>query len=113
MILEKLYKHFGEIDKLFNLLYNKENEYRLIENIEFLKEKYNEELYKYFKENFYKKIEEGKQRKIYEEASRYIKAICKLNQGEVLVNKIIKELQESEYSKRSALFEEIYKVINN
>lgn len=33
VILEKLYKHFEEIDKLFSLLYNKENEYRLIQNI--------------------------------------------------------------------------------
>lgn len=112
VILEKLYKHFGEIDKLFNLLYNKENEYRLIENIKILDEKYNKELYQYFKECFYKKITEGKQRKIYEDASKYIKAIYKLGQGELLVNTIIKELQESKYSNRPALFEEIYKAIN-
>lgn len=31
----------------------------------------------------------------------------------MLVNKTIQELQESEYSKRPALFEEIYKAMNN
>ncbi|MFR8103784.1 MAG: SWIM zinc finger family protein [Clostridia bacterium] len=113
VILEKLYKNLGKIDELFTLLYNKENEYRLIENIEVLKEKYNGELYKYFRERFYEKLKEGKQRKIYEDASRYIRAIYKLNQGEMFINKIIKELQESEYTKRSALFEEVYKAINN
>lgn len=49
VILEKLYKHFGETDKLFNLLCKKENEYRLITNIDVLKEKYNKEIYKSIK----------------------------------------------------------------
>ena len=110
VILEKLYKHFGQIDKLFNLLYNKENEYRLIENINFLKENYNKEINQYFKERFYETLKKGKQRKIYEEASRYIRPICKLNDGKILVNNIIKELEKSEYCNRPALFEEIEKV---
>lgn len=111
VILEKLYKHCGEIDKLFNLLNNKENEFRLIANVDILKEKYNKELYEHFKKSFYKKIDGGKQRKIYEEASKYIGVIYNLNHGEKLVDEIIKQLKESNYSNRPALFEEINKVI--
>lgn len=113
VILEKLYKYLGEKDKLFTLLYNKENEYRLIQNVEFLKEKYTKELYKYFSERFYETLEKGKQRKIYEEASKFIRPICQLDDGKMLVNNIIKELKESEYCNRPALFEEIEKVIND
>lgn len=111
VILEKLYKILGETDKLFTLLYNKENEYRLIQNVEFLKEKYTKEIYHYFKNRFYETLENGKQRKIYQEASKFIRPICKLYDGKILVNNIIKELKESEYCNRPALFEEIEKVI--
>ena len=97
---------------MFNLLYNKKNEYRLIENIYILKEKHNEELYKYFRNRFYEKLNEGRERKIYEEASKFITAIGKLEKGEELVLKVIEELRQSEFSKRTALFEEIENAIH-
>ena len=55
--------------------------------------------------------EEGKSREVYHKASKYITAILKLNKGSELVEKILIDLKNSDYQKRSALFDEINKVI--
>ena len=82
-----------------------------MQNVEFLKDNYNDELLKYFKERFYEVVAIEKSRDNYKKAATYIGAIYKLNDGERLVNELINELKSSEYSKRIALFDEINNAI--
>ena len=107
IILEKIYVFLNKNEELFNLLNKKENEYRLLANVEILKNDYHDELLTHFKERFYEVLANEKSRENYKKASIFINAINKLNNGESLVNEIISELKQSEYSKRTALFEEI------
>ena len=93
------------------MLFKKENEYRLMLNIEYLKDNYNKELLNYFKDRFYVVLAEEKSRENYKKAAVYIDALYKLNDGKMIVDELIKELKNSEYSKRIALFDEINKVI--
>lgn len=109
--LEKIYLFLDKKRELFKLLLNKENEYRLIANIDNLKDDYNNEILEYLKTRFYEVVEVEKSRENYRKASRYIKGISMLNNGEEAVNSFINELKKSNYSKRTALFDEIYKVI--
>lgn len=111
--LEKIYMFLDNKEELFELLFNKDNEYRLMANIEFLKDNYNNQLLKYFKERFYEVVAVEKSRGNYRKAATYVKAINKLNDGEKLVNELISELKNSEYAKRIALFDEIDKAITN
>ena len=109
--MERLYIFLGDIEKLFNLLYKKENEYRLISNVEFLKDKYGIELEKYFKTRFYDTLSEEKSRENYKRACVFVTAMKKLNEGEKIVNSLVRNLKESEYANRPALFDEINKAI--
>jgi glycyl-tRNA synthetase beta subunit len=109
--LEKIYIFLDNKEELFKLLFKKENEYRLMANIDLLKDNYNNELLKYFKERFYEVLAEEKSRDNYRKAVVYIEALYKLNDGKRIVDELIKELKNSEYSKRIALFDEISKVI--
>lgn len=111
--LEKIYIFLDNKEELFKLLFKKENEYRLMANIDLLKDNYNNELLKYFKERFYEVLAEEKSRQNYKKATTYIGALYKLNDGEKIVNELINELKNSEYSKRIALFDEIHKVFIN
>lgn len=111
IIREKIYIFLDNKEELFKLLFNKDNEYRLMRNVEFLKDNYNDELLKYFKERFYEVVAIEKSRDNYKKAATYIGAIYKLNDGERLVNELINELKSSEYSKRIALFDEINNAI--
>lgn len=106
-LLNKVYKYFNETEKLWNLLNNDTNRYLLINNIDELKENYYNELYEYFIEQFYETLKIDKKREVYKDASRYVKAISKLEDGKNLVNQLILELKKSEYQKCSALFDEI------
>ena len=108
--LEKIYIFLDNKEELFKLLFKKENEYRLMANIELLKDNYNNELLKYFKERFYEVLAEEKSRDNYRKAVIYIEALYKLNDGKRIVDGLIKELKNSKYSKRIALFDEISKV---
>lgn len=110
--LEKIYLFLDDKEELFKLLFKQENEYRLMANIENLKDKYNDNLLKYLKNRFYEVVEIEKSRSNYKKAVTYVEAISKLNNGERLVKELINELRNSEYSKRIALFDEIDKVIN-
>lgn len=105
--LEKLYIFLDNKEELFKLLFNKDNEYRLIANIEFLKDNYDEQLLKYFKKRFYEILEREKSRDNYKVATTYIKAIRKLNDGEKRIEELVAELKSSEYLNRPALFDEI------
>lgn len=109
--LEKIYVFLNNKEELFKLLFKKENEYRLMLNIEYLKDNYNKELLNYFKDRFYVVLAEEKSRENYKKAAVYIDALYKLNDGKMIVDELIKELKNSEYSKRIALFDEINKVI--
>lgn len=109
--LEKIYITLNKKEELLKLLLKKENESRLISNIEILKDEYNNEIHNYLKDKFYEMISVDKNRQIYHRACSYVCAICKLNNGNELVNNLINELKNSEYSKRTALFDEIYNAI--
>lgn len=111
--LEKIYNFLDNKEELFKLLFNKDNEYRLMANIEILKDNYNNQLLKYFKDRFYEVVAVEKSRDNYRKAATYIGAINKLNDGEKIVNELISELKNSEYAKRTALFDEIDKAIDN
>lgn len=109
--LEKIYIFSDRKEELFKLLFKKENEHRLIANIEFLKDDYNDEILQYLKKRFYEILEVEKSRQNYKKATAYVGAIYKLENGKELVNELINELKNSEYSKRTALFDEINKAI--
>ncbi len=111
-LLVKLYNHYHKPEKLWNLLINSTHKSLLYNNVEMLKDKYNDELFNYFESEFYNTLKEDKNRQVYHQAARNIEAIAKLNNGEELVNKIINDLKKSDYKKCLALFDEINKVIN-
>ena len=111
IILEKIYLFLDDKEKLFKLLFKQENEYRLMANIENLKDKYNNKLLKYLKNRFYELVAIEKSRSNYKKAATYVEAISRLNDGKRFTNELIDELRNSEYSKRIALFDEINKVI--
>ena len=90
---------------------NSNYRYLLLDNINILKEQYNDELYNHFITEFYNILKMGKNRDIYNKASKYISAISKLNNGEKLVEKILIDLKKSDYQKCSALFDEINNAI--
>ena len=112
-LLIKLYKFYNKVDKLWNLLKDSNYGYLLLDNIDMLKDKYNDDLYNHFVNEFYNILNESKSREVYHKASKYIKAISKLNHGNNLVNNIIFDLKQSEYKKCSALFDEIDKSLKN
>lgn len=109
--LENIYLFLNKKEELFKLLFKKENEYRLIANIENLKDDYNNELLTYLKSRFYEVVDAEKSRENYKKATMYVGGINMLNNGEELVNNFINELRNSKYAKRSALFDEIYNTI--
>lgn len=102
-----LYKYTGLVDKLFELLMSKGSTEELIRNTEVLRDKYELELKDYYTAGFYKALTGEKNRKIYHEASQYIRGLIKLKNGNLYLNNIIAELNESQYAKCYALFEEI------
>ena len=106
-LLAQLYKFYNKDEKLWNLLIDSNYQYLLLSNIETLKKRYNNELYNHFKEEFYNILQEDKNREVYHKASKYIKAISELNDGEKLVDKIIDDLKKSDFQRCSALFNEI------
>lgn len=111
-LLTQLYAFFDEKSKLWNLLNNSKYQYKLIDNIDVLKDKYNKELYNYFINEFYDTLKEGKNRDVYHEASKYLKAISKLNDGQEYISNIINDLKNSDYQKCVALFDEINKALD-
>lgn len=111
LLLIKLYKFYDKKEKLWNLLIDSNYRYLLLDNIESLKDKYNNELYSHFINEFYNILKEGKSRDVYNKASKYINAISKLNDGNKLVERILSDLKKSDYQKCSALFDEINKII--
>ncbi len=112
-LLVKLYRFFNKDEKLWNLLVDSNYRYLLLNNIDILKNKYNKELYEHFKDEFYSILKEDKNREIYHKASKYIKAMSELNNGDELVRNIINDLKQSDYQKCSALFDEINKALRN
>ena len=112
LLLEKLYRYCGEVDKLWNLLINSNYKYLLSENIDILKDKYNDKLYHYFINEFYEIIKKGKKRDTYHKAVVNIKYISKLNHGWEYVQKIIDDLKKSDYQKCSVLFDEMNAVLD-
>ncbi len=112
-LLIKLYSGLDMNDKLWDLLNTDNRRYLFINNIDGLKEKHSKELYNYFIGQFYDTLKMGKLRENYKKATRYVEAISKLNDGDILVNNLIEELRKSEYQKCSALFDEINKSIAN
>lgn len=112
-LLVNLYKFYNQVDKLWNLLKDSNYSYLLLDNIDMLKDKYNDDLYNYFVNEFYNILSESKSIEVYHKASKYIKAISKLNHGNNLVNHLIFNLKQSEYQKCSALFDEIDKSLKN
>ena len=51
-------------------------------------------------------------RKTYVEAARFVEGMFKLNNGTEITELLIKELKNSPYAKRTALFDEILTVLN-
>ena len=90
-----------------------ENDYRLIGNINVLKEQYNNEIFTYLKSRFYDIINSEKSRECYGRACYYIKCMKELDNGEKLIDDLINELKNSEYSKRKALFDEIFNAVKH
>ncbi|MBR0343392.1 MAG: hypothetical protein IJH64_14305 [Oscillospiraceae bacterium] len=104
-ILTTVYKYTGETDKLFNYLLRTGSDYILINHIDYLKEDYSDELYKYLRERMYDKLSEGKRREVYREAATYVLGIAKLKDGKRKVEEILSSLRVSKYSKCKLLFD--------
>ena len=66
----------------------------------------------YFKKRFYEILSMGDGRKTYAEAARFVEGMFKLNNGTEITEMFIKELKNSLYAKRTALFDEILTVLN-
>lgn len=112
-LLIKLYKCYDKKEKLWNILINSNYRYLLLDNIEILKDKYNEKLYNHFVNEFYNVLKLGKSREVYHKAAKYINAILKLNSGNDLVKKVLIDLKKSDYQRCMALFDEINIAIEN
>ena len=112
-LLIKLYKCYDKKEKLWNILINSNYRYLLLDNIEILKDKYNEKLYNHFVNEFYNALKLGKSREVYHKAAKYINAILKLNSGNDLVKKVLIDLKKSDYQRCMALFDEINIAIEN
>ena len=111
----QLYKYFNKVvenEKYLNKEYIAKIYYHFYLKL-FLKDNYNNQLLKYFKDRFYEVVAVEKSKDNYRKAATYIGAINKLNDGEKIVNELISELKNSEYAKRTALFDEIDKAIDN
>lgn len=104
-VLTTVYKYTGETDKLFNYLMKTGSDYILINHIDYLKEDYSDELYKYLRERMYDKLSEGKRREVYREAATYVVGIAKLKDGKRKVEELLRSLEVSRYSKCKLLFE--------
>lgn len=111
-LLSKLYKYYGEKNKLWSLLNKDENKHLLVNNILELRDNYNNELYSYFKAEFYETLKIDKKREIYQKAAQYIKAINLLHNGNLYVEDLVSALRESEYKKCSVLFDEIKNILH-
>ena len=110
--LEKVFIYLDKKEDLFKLLFKRENEHRLIANIERLADEYGEKMKEYFKKRFYEVIAEDKSRANYQKAMCFIIALSRLNDGKKIVDNLIVELKNSEYANRRALFDEINKITN-
>lgn len=108
-LLIHLYSYFNEKEKLWTLLNKNDNKRLLIHHVQLLKDSYGKELHQYFLEQFYLVLEKGKKREIYHQACQYVKAMYQLNDGQRLVNRLVNDLNYSEYQKCTALFDEIKK----
>ena len=97
---------------MFTLVYDKKDDHHLLANIDVLKDKYGDELNEYFKKRFYEILSMGDGRKTYAEAARFVEGMFKLNNGTEITEMFIKELKNSLYAKRTALFDEILTVLN-
>ena len=104
-LLITVYKYTGETDKLFNYLMRIGSDYILINHIDYLKEDYSGELYKYLRGRMYEKLSEGKRREVYREAATYVAGIGKLKDGRQKVEETLSSLRVSRYSKCKLLFE--------
>lgn len=109
--LIQLYIYLKRYEDLYLLFKKSNNDYGLMQYVNVLSDDYSEELYVRFKRKFYELIVLGKDREIYKQASQFVKAIKKLNNGQEKINEFISELKESEYKNRPALFDEINKAL--
>ena len=74
------------------------SDYILINHIDYLKEDYSDELYKYLRERMCDKLSEGKRREVYREAATYVVGIGKLKDGWRKVEEILSSLRVSDFS---------------
>ena len=112
-VLENVYLFLNKKEELLKLLLKRENDYRLVKNIRNLKDLYSNEIYAYLKSRFYDIINSEKSRACYSRACYYIKGMKELDNGESLINDLINELKNSEYSKRKSLFDEIFNALKH
>lgn len=109
--LKQLYIYLKKYDYLYSLFKKTENDYGFLQHVNELSDDYSDELYERFKNKFYYLVSLGKDREIYKQASQFVKGISKLIDGKEKVNEFLNELRNSEYKNRSALLDEISKVL--
>ncbi len=110
--LEAIFRYMNDCKALYELLSKSENAHRLIANTDVLKDHYHDLLLDYFKKQFYACLVNPGNRKTYAEAAQFVEGIFKLNDGPKLVKILIEELSSSDYSRRTALFDEIYETLD-
>ena len=74
-LLEKIFISLDMKKELFELYYNKQADYKLIEHAKYLSTDYKEELVEYFKERFLKLVENATKKDEYYDVCKYIKGI--------------------------------------
>lgn len=75
-LLEKIFISLDMKKELFELYYNKQVDYKLIEHAKYLSTDYKEELVEYFKERFLKFVENATKKDEYYDVCKYIKGIA-------------------------------------
>ncbi|MBE6128821.1 MAG: hypothetical protein E7185_06050 [Erysipelotrichaceae bacterium] len=97
--------------ELFALLKKENDIWGMVAHAPLLDTSHHEQLVGIFRGEFMKHIEKAENRREYENACQYIRALCTLQNGDEIVEEIVRNLKKQDrYAKRRALFEEIEKV---
>jgi len=100
------YSAYRDYDNLYKIIKAENKTYLYNKYQKTLKDKYNKEIYDYYKEEMYAQLEKGMGRDIYRLALSNLKYIKALNKGEELIESLYKNLKESKFNNRPALFDE-------
>ena len=111
-VKKNIYAKLNQKKELYDYLVDTKDIYGLRFYASFLDDPYHDELLKLFKDKVYEQLSISNNRKDYAMAADYVSSIRNLKDGQELVKELIDELRRDErYRRRSALFDEFYKIL--